>query len=233
MPDRIALQTDIRLTVERQRQIEPLALVASFVAQQGLADLIFQMQIATAGKDEERHFPRFDSNVAQGFDRNVDVAPVASAHHDDLDVAQLATSLGPHDELQRAAIARRGCRKAHAHDVHANGRQLFGDLQLLARRIANARHLFAVAQRLVIDADLTGIGEFDVARELFGVPNEAFDRLAEHLWAFYDRETISSCFTSAWRSPRRSSAVSRGKSNSSVQSKETRSLRSRPGNRNK
>jgi hypothetical protein len=208
-------------------------LVATFGSQQGLADLIFQMQIATAGKDEERHFPRFDSNVAQGLDRNVDVAAVAAAHHDDLDVAQLAASFGLHNELQRAAIARRRCRKSHAHDVHASGGQLFGYLQLLARGVANARHLFAVAQRLVVNSNLRGIGEFDITRELFGVPNEAFDRLAEHLWAFYGRETISSCLTSGWRSPRRSSAVSRGKSKSSVQSKATRSLRSRPGNRNK
>ncbi len=65
--DRIALQTDVRVAIECQRQIEPLALVAPFESQQRLADLVLEMQIAAAGEDEERYLAGFDSDRRAAF----------------------------------------------------------------------------------------------------------------------------------------------------------------------
>ena len=53
------------------------------------------------------------------------------------------------------------------------------DLELLLRRVTDARHLFAVAQRFVVDTNLRGIGETDVPRKLFRVADQSLDRLAK------------------------------------------------------
>ncbi len=190
------------------------------------------MEIAAAGEDEERHLARLHADVAQRLHRDVNVASVAAAHDDDLSVPKLTAALRLHHELQRASVALRRGGKAHAHDVHPDGGERFGNLQLLGGGVADAGHLLAIAQRLIVDANLRRVREVNAAREFLRISDEALDRFAEHLPAFYGRSTISS-FESCCGSPKRSSAVSRGKSSSSVQSKATRNFRSSPGKRSK
>src|SRR5580704_7403284 len=189
--NRVALQADVRRTIKVERQLEPFALVASLVAQQRLADLILQVKIAAARKDEERHLARLDPHVAQRLHGDIDVLAIAAAHHDDLHAAELAATLRVHHELQRAPVAFGCSGKADAHDVHADPGQLAGDLEFLRGSVADAGHLLAVAQRLVVDADLAGIREVDVSGELLRVPDEAIDLLAEHADAFYEARLIS------------------------------------------
>ena len=78
---------------------------------------------------------------------------VAAAHDDDVEVlADLAFALALHDQLQRAAFVFGDGREPDVHDVDADVGEPAADLVLRLRRIGDAAHLLAVAQRRVVDA---------------------------------------------------------------------------------
>ena len=85
--------------------------------------------------------------------------------------------------------------------MNADVRKPFRNLILLLGRITNARHLLAVAQRLVIDSQFTRIREVKVASEVAGISYQPLDRLAQKV-AHNSYYTPPSLLRTAKRPPR-------------------------------
>ena len=105
--------------------------------------------------------------------RRVDVALGRAHHADDLEVRpQLAALAALEDQPQRLALALGDRREADVHDVDADVGQHPRELVLVLRRDGDAGHLLAVAQRVVVDADLVRRRELQVVVEARGVAGE-------------------------------------------------------------
>ena len=91
--------------------------------------------------------------VAYGLPGPVDVGRIGARQSGDHGAFDL-----PGDRLHGLEVARRGDREAGLDDVHAQARELLGDLELLRRVQRDAGRLLAVAQRGVEDEDAVWLG---------------------------------------------------------------------------
>src|SRR5205823_437493 len=98
----------------------------------------------------------------------------------DFDIrTDLALPLSRDDQLERSPVRLRNRRKGRVNHMNANFRQKAGQLQFLLRREGNARHLLAIAQGIVINAQRGGIWKLQMLGEARGRNGEALKRLSE------------------------------------------------------
>jgi hypothetical protein len=105
--------------------------------------------------DVRRRDERVDARpgrVAYRLGGRFDVRRLSASEPGDHGAADLAG-----DRANRLEVARRRDREAGFDDVHAEPRQLVGDLELLGRVERDARRLLPVAQRRVEQQDAVGV----------------------------------------------------------------------------
>ncbi len=138
------------------------------------------MQVGRRREDEVRHLV---PPITQGVDHahcRVDVARVGTSHANDLEIGSELTSLLSFEhEPERFSLALRDERKPDIHDVDADVGEHSRELVLVLWGDGHARHLLAVPQRVVVNANLVGRRELQVVRETTGVAGELFERLLQ------------------------------------------------------
>src|SRR5712692_3530256 len=144
---------------------------------QRLAELVFDMEVRRRREDEVRHLVAL---VAEGVDhahRRVDVALGRAHHANDLEVRTQLTSLPPfEDEPQRLALTLGHRRKPHVHNVDPDVGKHPRELVLVLWGDGDPGPLLAVAQRVVVDANLVWRWELQVVGEPSRVAGELFER---------------------------------------------------------
>ena len=106
--------------------------------------------VDVAGRDERVHARAV--GVADGLGGTFDVGGVGAGQAGDDRAVHLAG-----DRAYRLEVTRGRDRESSLDHVHAEARQLLGDLQLLVRVQRDARRLLAVSQRRVEDDDPVGV----------------------------------------------------------------------------
>jgi len=148
--------------------------------QQGLAQLVFHMQVGGRREDEVSDLVAFVSERVDHVHRGVDVTRGRAHHADDLEVGpDLAALAAFEDEPQRLAFALGDRWKADVHDVDSDVRQHPGELVLVLRRDRDTGHLLAVAKRVVIDANLVVGRKDQVMPKVLWIPRQLLERLLQ------------------------------------------------------
>src|SRR5439155_26423702 len=109
-----------------------------------------------------------------------DVAPRRTHHADDLEVGpELAALATLENEAKGLALSFRNRRKSDVHDMDADIGQHAGELVLVLGRDGDAGHLLAVAERVVIDANLFDRRKLQVVGEALRVASQLLERLLQ------------------------------------------------------
>ena len=178
--DGLRRHADVGLAVEGHGQLEPFLGLAAFELQEGLADLVLQVEVGARGEDEEADVVGLRPHLLEDVDGDVDVARVGAAHHHDLEVrAQPALALALQDQLEGAPLGDGGRGEAHVEDVQAGVGEEAGELVFLLGSEGHARGLLAVAQGGVVEADLPRPREGGARGEARGRGDQAVEGFAE------------------------------------------------------
>jgi len=180
VPDGISDQADVRRAIERDRRVQPGVLVAAFTLEQRAPELVLQMQVGRGRENQDRHVRRPRACSPRDVEHRIDVGGHRAAHRKDVErLSDPACLLRFEDPLQRDAIALRRDRKRDVHDVDADIGEQRGEFQFLFGRERDARHLLAVAQRIVVEHDRRRIREPEMRRVGLRLPGERVQRLAQ------------------------------------------------------
>src|SRR5450759_4110714 len=171
--DRLAHHAKVGVAIVRNRELQPLGLRDPFAMQQRLAQLVLDVKVGRRREDEIRNLVTLVAERVDHAHRRIDVAFGRAHHADDLEVgSQLSPLPAFEHESQRFALALRDGGKPHVHDVDANLGEHARELVLVLWRDGYAGHLLAVAQGVVVDANLVRRRELQVVRKTGRVAGE-------------------------------------------------------------
>jgi len=178
--DGVGNQADVRLAVERQRQVEPARFGFALPLEQRTAEFVLQVQVRDRRQHEDRDVPWTAAGFLHDAQHGIHVAVHRAAHREDVEVgADAALAPRLQDQPQRGPIALRHDGKRHVRHVDPDVCQQDRQFELLVRRECHPGHLLPVAQRVVVQDDRCRIGEHQVPRERLRRVNQRLERLAE------------------------------------------------------
>ena len=102
VPDRVRDQSNVCLTVERDRRIEPRRLVVAFALQERASEFVFQMEIGGRRQDQDRNVFRSAASTLDDVEDAVDIGRQGATHRQDVEiVSDRAGAPRFQDQLQR------------------------------------------------------------------------------------------------------------------------------------
>src|SRR5487761_85233 len=178
--DRLAHHPKVGRAVVRHGQLQPLGLGNAVPMQQRLAQLVLDVQVGCRGEDEVRHLVALVPKLVDDAHRGVDVALGRAHHANHLEVGPDLATLAPFEnEPQGFALALGDRREADIHDVDPDVGEHARKLVLGLRRDGDPGHLLAIAEGVVVDANLAGGRELKIVAEVLGVSGQLCQRLLE------------------------------------------------------